>query len=84
MATVKQEITLMSLREAAGLTQVDLACRMGVTDHTIRNWEKFRTRPSHDQLLELARELNQPLRAIYASLGFDVSGIPLDSETQSA
>lgn len=74
----------MSLREAAGLTQVDLAGRMGVTDHTIRNWEKLRTRPSHEQLLELARELNQPLRAIYVSLGFDVTGIPLDSETQSA
>ncbi len=36
---------LVMLRESVGLTQEALAARLGVTDHTIRNWEKGRTEP---------------------------------------
>ncbi|WOB42985.1 helix-turn-helix transcriptional regulator [Thermoleptolyngbya oregonensis NK1-22] len=33
---------LVELRERAGLTQESLAQLLGVTDHTVRNWEKGR------------------------------------------
>jgi DNA-binding XRE family transcriptional regulator len=36
---------LVELREKAGLTQEALAAALGVTDHTVRNWEKGRSEP---------------------------------------
>lgn len=36
---------LVQLRESVGLTQEALAARLGVTDHTVRNWEKGRAEP---------------------------------------
>lgn len=36
---------LVKLRERVGLTQDALAAELGVTDHTIRNWEKGRSEP---------------------------------------
>jgi DNA-binding XRE family transcriptional regulator len=36
---------LVQLRENAGLTQEALAQVLGVTDHTVRNWEKGRAEP---------------------------------------
>ncbi len=36
---------LAELRKQAGVTQVALAEALGVTDHTIRNWEKSREEP---------------------------------------
>ncbi len=35
----------MKLREKVGLTQEAVALALGVTDHTIRNWEKGRAEP---------------------------------------
>lgn len=36
---------LVPLRERVGLTQEALANKLGVTDHTVRNWEKGRHEP---------------------------------------
>lgn len=36
---------MVPLREKAGLTQEALATLLGVTDHTVRNWEKGRSEP---------------------------------------
>ncbi|UBF29533.1 helix-turn-helix domain-containing protein [Kovacikia minuta CCNUW1] len=36
---------LVQLRERVGLTQEALALVLGVTDHTVRNWEKGRAEP---------------------------------------
>ena len=36
---------LAELRKRAGITQIVLAEALGVTDHTIRNWEKSREEP---------------------------------------
>lgn len=37
--------TLVQLRTRAGITQKALADALGVTDHTVRNWEKGREEP---------------------------------------
>ena len=50
----------MKLREKAGLTQEAVAVELGVTDHTIRNWEKGRAEPrlTIRQVKKLCRLLN--------------------------
>lgn len=37
--------SLVLLRQQKDLTQEDLAKALGVTDHTVRNWEKGRAEP---------------------------------------
>lgn len=41
----KGSLELVKLREKLGLTQEAVAIALGVTDHTIRNWEKGRSEP---------------------------------------
>lgn len=41
----RQRSPLVALREKVGLTQEALADALGVTDHTVRNWEKGRAEP---------------------------------------
>jgi DNA-binding XRE family transcriptional regulator len=38
-----KESPLVALRSKVGLTQEELAFQLGVTDHTVRNWEKGRS-----------------------------------------
>ena len=45
-------------RLIAGLSQTDLAARLGVTNGAIGQWEKGVTRPRIGRLKKLAAELN--------------------------
>ena len=45
MVNDKSQSTLVTLRKKVGITQKELAEALGVTDHTIRNWEKGREEP---------------------------------------
>ena len=47
--------TIRQLREERGLTQLELAYRLGVTPVTIYNWERGRTEPRVSQFRQLAR-----------------------------
>jgi transcriptional regulator with XRE-family HTH domain len=49
--------TLRGLREAAGLSQGQLAERAGISVDSIQNWEQERTRPRIDYLPALAAAL---------------------------
>ena len=51
---------LVRLRDRVGLTQEALAAILGVTDHTVRNWEKGRAEPKLTiaQTKALCRALN--------------------------
>ena len=44
-----EKITLPAARKLAGLTQLDLAIRCGVSESTVANWEKFRSEPTISQ-----------------------------------
>jgi len=46
--------TIRELREAAGLTQLELAVRVGVTPSTVYNWESGRAEPRVSQLRRVA------------------------------
>lgn len=61
-----ERIRLARLR--AGLTQIQLAARIGVTPLTIRNYEQSRTSPTIDRLTEIAAVLRVPLGAFHPEL----------------
>ena len=42
------------LREAAGMTQAELAARMQLTTPSITKWELGRANPTYDNLIQLA------------------------------
>ncbi len=46
--------TIRELRRAAGMTQLELAVRVGVTPVTVYNWERGRYEPKASQLRALA------------------------------
>lgn len=49
-------MTIRELRERAGLTQLELANRLGVTPATVYTWERGKFDPRASQLRKLARE----------------------------
>lgn len=51
-------VRLKELRTERGLTQKQLAQKIGTTDDTIYSWEKGRSQPSIDMIRALTRELN--------------------------
>ncbi len=51
----EEKRTLRELREAAGLTQLEVAYRLGVTPHTVYMWESGRREPLARVFLRLAR-----------------------------
>jgi len=80
----QRQPTLKELRDRAGKTAMELAEDVGVKrERTIYAWERREQIPPHDKVLTLARVLNVSLRSVYASLGFDVSGVPLDEKTET-
>ena len=56
------KISLEAARVNAGLTQKELAEKLGVSNTTIVNWEKGKTEPTYHQLIRIS----------------ELSGIPLD------
>ena len=45
---------IKKLREAAGMTQAELAARMRLTTPSITKWELGRANPTYDNLIQLA------------------------------
>jgi len=63
MESVK--ISLAAARVNAGLTQSDVAEKLGVTKQTILDWEKGRSEPKVSQAIEMSELFNMPLSAIF-------------------
>ena len=62
---------LKRLREAAGLSQVQLALRLGVSQSTVANWEIGRRAPQARHLIKLAKILGCSVDAL---LGLNTQG----------
>lgn len=56
---------LREKRKAAGLTQIELAERVGVTQTAISYWETGRRRPGVDDALLLAEALNTTVERLF-------------------
>ena len=58
-------VRLREARREAGLTNLALAQKLGVTERTIAGWQGVksapRSRPSYERLVELARILDKPV-----------------------
>ena len=52
------KITLKAARINAGLLQKEVADKLGVSIHTIMNWEKGRTKPKKHTLMVLSSIYN--------------------------
>lgn len=48
-------IRIRELRQARGLSQVELAKKLGVTKQSVSNWENDNIQPSVEMLVKLAR-----------------------------
>jgi transcriptional regulator with XRE-family HTH domain len=66
--------TLAHLREAAGLTQVQLAERAGVAIDTLRRWEQGRNLPRIDDAYRLAKALGVPINKVVVGSDMDPPG----------
>lgn len=56
---------IRELREGAGLTQIELASRMGVSRKTVNTIENGIFMPSAIVALKMARELGRPVEEIF-------------------
>lgn len=57
---------LAEARQAAGITQRELAQAVGVTDQTISNIERGASRPDLETALSIARYFGRPVESLFA------------------
>ena len=61
---VYEKVTLPVARKIAGLTQIDLAKALNVSENTVINWEKGRSEPTVFQAIQIAEAVSRPLDSI--------------------
>ena len=61
---VYEKLALPIARKNAGLTQVDLANALEVSESTVINWEKGRSEPTVTQAQKIAELCRRPLDSI--------------------
>lgn len=61
---VYEKVTLPVARKIAGITQIDLATTLKVSESTVINWEKGRSEPTVIQAQQIAEAVNRPLDSI--------------------
>ena len=61
---VYEKVTLPVARKIAGITQIDLANALNVSETTVINWEKGRSEPTVTQAIMIADVVNRPLDSI--------------------
>jgi transcriptional regulator with XRE-family HTH domain len=72
-------VTLKQLIDRANMTQRELSKRTGIAEVTINSWVARKYVPRLDNVLAVSRELGVSLKTLASSMGYDVDGIPDDS-----
>ncbi len=72
------DVTLKLLLQEAGVTQDEFARRTGLATSTIGFYVAQKKMPTLPNFLNMARELQVPLKVLARAMGLDVSGIPDD------
>ena len=71
--------TLKSYRESLGYSQEYLASRLGITRNAYARYELGHSEPKLSNFLAMSKELGVSLKTLASSMGYDVDGIPDDS-----
>jgi transcriptional regulator with XRE-family HTH domain len=66
-------------RDAAGISQVELAIRLKCGERTVQAWERNERTPRLDALASLAAELGQPVAFFYGSSDPDTNDAPAEA-----
>lgn len=61
---VYEKVTLPVARKIAGITQIDLANALDVSENTVISWEKGRSEPTVIQAIQIAEVVGRPLDSI--------------------
>lgn len=61
---IYEKVTLSIARKIAGLTQIDLANALNVSEGTVINWEKGRSEPTVTQAKKISEVCHRPLDSI--------------------
>jgi transcriptional regulator with XRE-family HTH domain len=72
--------SLKALLEERAINKTKLAERMGIGRTTLSQWEKGTRNISFEHAISLASHLQVSLLTLGKSLGYDVSGVPGESE----
>jgi DNA-binding XRE family transcriptional regulator len=79
--TPSEKRTLEELRKLAKKSRNVVAQEVAVSgERVIYAWERQGVIPDTAHVVALARSLNASLRTVYESLGFDLSGVPVDDD----
>ena len=62
---MEYKITLKAARVNMGLTQKDVAEKLGISKESLANWEKGKTHPKINILMDLCELYNIPLESIF-------------------
>lgn len=75
---------LQLAREEAGLSQEQLAAKIGCSQSTLSNYEKGRRRLYLAQLEKIAEELQKPIEFFMQPLADDFADGPVDTATETS
>jgi DNA-binding XRE family transcriptional regulator len=79
--TPSEKRTLEELRKLAKKSRNVVAQEVAVSgERVIYAWERQGVIPDTAHVVALALSLHAPLRTVYESLGFDLSGVPVDDD----
>ncbi|MEM8643018.1 MAG: helix-turn-helix transcriptional regulator [Cyanobacteria bacterium P01_G01_bin.54] len=68
---LNEEVTVRSLRESSGLSQEQLAARLGKTRNTIADWENGKKIPRLDHAVDLAKALDVEIGLLVRAFRFN-------------
>lgn len=61
-------MTLKDLRKQAGLTQLELGCKVGVTSSAIVQYEKYKRVPDIFVIVKLSKALEVPIETVVQAI----------------